>query len=130
MECNMYIRFVINEFCHESNQRLGLFLAVRYMKDDNKFLDYELEQAESIMEWFNNHLESPLDYLNAQKLRKADIFISWFKISAKKHISKVREFVVLLESKGIVVEKIRTERPGKIVYSDEYQVFAKPFEKY
>lgn len=126
----MYIRFVINEFCHESNQRLGLFHAVRYMKDDNKFLDYELELAELTMEWFNNHLESPLDYLNAQKFRKSDIFISWFKISAKEHISMVREFVVLLESKGVVVEQIRTDRPGKIVYSDDYQVFAKPYEKF
>lgn len=126
----MYIRFVINEFCPESNQRLGLFHAVRYMKDDNKFLDYELEQAKRTMDWFNNNLESPLDYLNTQKLRKADIFISWFKISAKKHISKVREFVVLLESKGVVVEQIRTDRPGKIVYSDEYQVFAKPYQKF
>ncbi|NMR25349.1 hypothetical protein HH219_07360 [Pseudoalteromonas sp. NEC-BIFX-2020_015] len=126
----MYIRFVINEFCLESNQRLGLFHAVRYMKDDNKFLDYELEQVERTMDWFNNHLESPLDYLNTQKLRKSDVFISWFKISAKKHISKVREFIVLLESKGVVVEQIRTDRPGKIVYSDEYQVFAKPYEKF
>lgn len=126
----MYIRFVINEFCHESNQRLGLFHAVRYMKDDNKFLDYELEQVEKTMKWFNHHLESPLDYLNTQKFKKSDIFISWFKTSAKEYISMVREFVVLLESKGVVVEQIKTNRPGKIVYSDAHQVFAKPYENF
>lgn len=126
----MYIRFVVDEFNEESNQRLGIFHAVKYMKDDNKFFDYELEQAEQTMEWFNKHLESPLDYLNKQKSKKSDIFISWFKMSAKEHITKVREFVFLLESKGVVVDQIRTDRPGKIVYSDEYQIFAKPFKRY
>lgn len=126
----MYIRFVVDEFNEESNQRLGIFHAIRYMKDDNEFFDYELEQAEQTMEWFNNHLESPLHYLNKQKSKKSDVFISWFKMSAKEHISKVREFVFLLENKGVVVDQIRTDKPGKIVYSDEYQIFAKPFERY
>jgi len=130
MENSVYIRFVVDEFNEESNQRLGIFHAVRYMKDDNEFFDYELEQAEQTMEWFNKHLESPLDYLNKQKSKKSDVFISWFKMSAKEHISKVREFVFLLESKGVVVDQIRTDKPGKIVYSDEYQIFAKPFERY
>jgi len=130
MENSVYIRFVVDEFNEESNQRLGIFHAVRYMKDDNEFFDYELEQAEQTMEWFNKHLESPLDYLNKQKSKKSDVFISWFKMSAKEHISKVREFVFLLESKGVVVDQIRTDKPGKIVYSDEFQIFAKPFERY
>ena len=130
MENSVYIRFVVDEFNEESNQRLGIFHAVRYMEDDNEFFDYELEQAEQTMEWFNKHLESPLDYLNKQKSKKSDVFISWFKMSAKEHISKVREFVFLLESKGVVVDQIRTDKPGKIVYSDEFQIFAKPFERY
>lgn len=126
----MYIRFVVNEICELSNQRLGIFHAIRYMKDENKFYDFELEQVEKIMGWFSLHLESPLDHLNKQKSNKSDNFISWFKISANEHISMVRDFAFLLESKGVVVEKIITNSPGKIVYSDEYQIFAKPFEKF
>ena len=126
----MYIRFVVDELNEESNQRLGIFHAVRYMKDDNEFFDYELEHAESIMGWFNKHLESPLDYLNKQKSKKSDIFISWFKMSATEHISKAREFVFLLENKGVIVEQLKTENPGKIVYSDENQIFAKPFVRF
>ena len=73
--------FVLLSMSSMKNQIKGwaFFHAVKYMKDDNKFFDYELEQAEQTMEWFNKHLESPLDYLNKQKSKKSDIFISWFK---------------------------------------------------
>ena len=76
----MYLRFVVNEFSEEANQRLGIFHAVRYMKDDGDFLPYELAQAEQTMNWFSNHLESPLDFLNKQNSKKCDVFFSWFKV--------------------------------------------------
>ena len=82
MDGGMYIRFVVDELNEESNQRLGVFHAVRYMKDDNLFYDYELEQAEKIMGWFNKFLDSPLDFLNKKKSNKSDVCISWFKVSA------------------------------------------------
>ena len=126
----MYLRFVVNEFSEEANQRLGIFHAIRYLKDDGEFLPYELAQAEQTMNWFSNNLESPLDYLNKQKSKKSDVFVSWFKVSAKLHIQKVREFAILLESKGVIVEQLKTNSPGKIVYEDDYQVFAKPFVRY
>ncbi len=126
----MYIRFVVDELNEESNQRLGIFHAVRYMKDDNKFYDYELEQIEEIMNWFSKHLESPLDHLNKKKLKRSNVFISWFKISATRHIAKVRVLASHLENKGITVYQVMTEEPGKITYSDKYQIFAKPFNKF
>ncbi|MDU0354469.1 hypothetical protein RS130_11465 [Paraglaciecola aquimarina] len=126
----MYLRFVVNEFNEESNQRLGIFHAIRYLKDDGEFLPYELAQAESVMNWFSNHLESPLDYLNKQKSKKSDVFISWFKVSARLHIQKVREFAIILEGKGVIVEQLKTDNPVEIVYEDDHQVFARPYERY
>ena len=123
----MYIRFVVDEFSEESNQRLGVFHAIRYLRDDGELFDYELNQAENIMGWFYDNLESPLDNISKQKLKKSDFLISWFKVSATEHISKVREFVTLLESKGITVNQLTTTKPGKVVYSDDFQIFAKPF---
>jgi hypothetical protein len=40
----------------------------------------------------------------------------------------MRELVALLEHKSLAVEELRTERPGYLVYEDEYQVAAMPFE--
>jgi hypothetical protein len=123
----VYIRFVVDEFSEESRQRRGVFHAIRYLIDDGELFDYELNQAENIMGWFYENLESPLDNISKQKLKKSDVLISWFKVSATEHISKVREFVTLLENKGISVNQLKTTKPGKVVYSDDFQIFAKPF---
>jgi hypothetical protein len=40
----------------------------------------------------------------------------------------VRSLCELLEHKGIAVTELRTEKPGYVVYQDEYQVVAMPFE--
>lgn len=52
-----------------------------------------------------------------------------FKASAVEHISRMRELVALLERKTIFVTELRTERPGYIVYENEHQVAAMPFER-
>lgn len=123
----MYIRFVINELDEDSSQRKGLFQAIGCMKDRDVFYNYELDYITGIMEWFDKNLESPLEHLNKKKSKNSEVYISWFIESASEHIAKIREFVFLLESKGVLVEQIRTDSPGKIVYEDKYQVFAKPF---
>ncbi|MEZ8579435.1 hypothetical protein AB6D24_06290 [Vibrio splendidus] len=83
------------------------------MKKQEVFYDYELEHIAEVMGWFDENLESPLDYLNKQKSKKSDVYISWFLESSSEHISKVREFVFLVESKGVAVDQLRTETPGK-----------------
>ena len=35
----------------------------------------------------------------------------------------------ILERNGIYVKKIRTERPGYVIYEDEWQLVAEPFRK-
>jgi len=39
----------------------------------------------------------------------------------------MRELASILEGHGISVELLQTERPGYIVYEDNYQVTAEPF---
>ena len=41
----------------------------------------------------------------------------------------MRVLVQILVAHGIVVEVLRTERPGYIVYEDAYQVAAEPFKE-
>ncbi len=126
----MYVRFVIDELDEDSNQRTGIFQAIYNLRKVDEFYDYELEQISEILQWFDDNLESPLDFLNKQRSKKSDVCISWFLESAYEHILKIREFIVLIESKGIVVEQITTDNPGKIIYSDSHQVFAKPFKRF
>lgn len=126
----MYIRFVTNEFNEASNQRLGIFHAVRYLRDDGELSSLEFSVADKLFDWFSANLESPLDFLYRQKSRKSTIYISWFKSSAIDHIAKARELSAVLENKDICVEMLTTSTPGKTVYEDEFQIFSKPFDRF
>ena len=39
----------------------------------------------------------------------------------------MHEMRCVLEENGVIVRVIKTQRPGYIVYEDEYQVVAEPF---
>jgi len=51
----------------------------------------------------------------------------WFKASAKDHIDKIREIIAVLENYDVSVRMIKTERPGYVVYEDQFQIVAVPF---
>ena len=55
--------------------------------------------------------------------------ICWFKTNSAEHIARIWEMVQILERNGIYVKKIRTDRPGYLVYEDEWQIVAEPFRK-
>ena len=55
--------------------------------------------------------------------------ICWFKTGATEHISRVYEMVHILERNGTYIQKITTDKPGYVVYEDEWQLVAEPFRK-
>ena len=125
----MYIRFVINDIDEASQKRLGIFHAIRYLRDDGKLLPYEEENMNQIMTWFSENLKKPNRLSKSTKRHSANKAITWFKDSAIECISKIREIVSILESHGINVEVIKTDKPGYIVYEDDHQVAAEPFSE-
>lgn len=48
---------------------------------------------------------------------------------AAEHIAKMYALIQVLEAHGVSVDILRTERPGYIVYEDEFQVAAEPFKE-
>jgi hypothetical protein len=40
----------------------------------------------------------------------------------------MREFGQILEAHNIYVTELKTERPGKVLYEDKYQIAAVPFQ--
>ena len=53
---------------------------------------------------------------------KLRLGICWFKTGSTEHISRIWEMVNILERNGIYVKKIRTDRPGYVIYEDEWQL--------
>jgi hypothetical protein len=125
----MYLRFVVADIDEDSERALGVFHAVRNLRDAGKLYPHDAEQHDSIRWWFDDNLEKPTRFTASKPpfYRKKSRAISWFKDSATEHLARVRELVAILETNGVPVQMLKARRVGYIVYEDEYQVVAEPF---
>jgi hypothetical protein len=123
----MYIRFVTSEIHPDSGRRLGVLNALGYLRDDGKLLPWEHDRADEIMGWFNTYLERPASFNRSARPHRVEKALSWFKDGAADHIALMREMAGILESHGVEVEAITTDRPGYITYEDDHQIAAEPF---
>jgi len=99
------------------------------LRDEGKLLPYEEAHLRTLTEWFAIHLAEPTRFTAAKPphYRKKNRAISWFKDTAHEHIGRVREIVALLETHGVSVQMLKTDRVGYVVYEDEHQIVAEPF---
>lgn len=125
----MYIRFVINRHDCDSGKRQGIFQTLADLREKGLLYKYENDLVKDIRKWFNANLEKPKSFNRSSKPHALNKAISWFKPTAKEHIEKMRELSSIIEGHGIHVHAIRTERPGYIVYEDEYQITAEPYNE-
>ncbi len=123
----MYVRFVIHRTDIDSGRRQGLFQALSDLENKGALLPYEQTAYEEIYNWFRKNLKKPRSFSRSSKPHAKKVAISWFKDTASEHIEKMYALSQILESHGVCVEIIHTERPGYIVYEDSYQVAAEPF---
>lgn len=124
-----YIRFVIHKLDEQSERRQGLFQAMGDLLDDGRLNEYERIRYKELYQWFNDNLEKPLGLARSKKVHAKNVALSWFKDSAQEHISRMRELIVILEANGIEVVTLTSEKPGYVVYEDDYQVAAEPFKE-
>src|SRR3984957_1535360 len=125
----MYLKFVAADIAEDSERALGVFHAVRYLRDAGKLYPYEEDQHDMVRWWFNEHLEKPTRFTASKPpfYRKKNKAISWFKDTAHEHLARVRELVAILEHHGISVRMMKANRVGYIVFEDEFQIVAQPF---
>jgi len=123
----MFVRFVVAERDPDSQQPMGIFQACRDLRDSNH-LDASTEVwADQIFAWFGAHLPRPRRLAESSRPNAPNRALSWFRSSATDHVLRARELASLLETCGVQVDVLRTARPGYIVYEDEWQVVAMPF---
>jgi hypothetical protein len=125
----MYLRFVVADIDEDSEEELGVFHAVRNLREEGKLYPYEEEQHDLIRHWFKENLERPTRFTASKPpfYRKKNKAISWFKDSAGEHLTHVRSLVAILQNHGISVRMLKSERVGYVVYEDEYQIVAESF---
>lgn len=125
----MYIRFVIDQLDCDSGERQGLFQTIAELQEKSILYKYEEDVVKDIRRWFSKHLDKPDSFTLSSKPHATNKAISWFKPTAKEHIEKMRQLAAIIESHGVHVHVISTDRPGYIVYEDEYQITAEPYSE-
>ena len=118
----MYVRFVIKVNDERSGRNKGLFMAMGELKDNNELFSYEKDIQKNICKWFDENLDASKVQSSESNHYTKPHAISWFKSSATEHINKMREYAQILEAHDVSVIQLNTERPGKVVYEDEYQM--------
>jgi hypothetical protein len=120
----MFVRFVVGTDAENAAWLTGVVTEARLLRDAGKLYDYESGRLEAIYDWLNEHLPCPpFD----KKLRRGEWTrdaVAWFRADAKGPIQRMWDIVAILREHGITVRIVSTERPGKVVYEDEYQVVA------
>lgn len=125
LEKQQYVRFVVGRKDEDSHVEQGIFQAVARALEWGTITGADADELRTLRQWFDQNLDKPASFGRG----KSSLGISWFKLAAADHIKQIWQMVRILERHGIYVQKIKTERPGYVVYEDEWQVVAEPFRK-
>jgi hypothetical protein len=123
----MYVRFVGDRIDQSSGRREGIFHLAGTLRDSDLLTGVDSERLAALRTWFDQNLKEPTRFARARRHHPKSVAISWFKAGAREHINRIREVQSILESYGFSVEMIKTGRPGYVVYEDDDQVTAYPF---
>jgi hypothetical protein len=125
LEKREYIRFVIGRKDADSHVEQGIFQAAALALEWRNITGSDADELNKIRAWFGDNLQKPSSF-GRDKNRFG---ICWFKTAATRHISRIWEMVHILERNGIYVKQVRTDKPGYVIYEDEWQLVAEPFRK-
>lgn len=125
----MFLRFVSGEVDAASHVSQGLFQAAYALRDAGDLEEHERLWFEEVVGWFESNLKAPkkVDLRGLPWYSKEhDRVVYWFRDTAHEHIQRMREVATMLSHHGVPNRLLRTPKPGRVVYSDKFQVAAIP----
>lgn len=123
----MYVRFVTTMQHPNTGVQMGIFQTSRLFPPVGQVADWDEKCLDELKRWFNENLEKPERFARSRRPNGHHAAVSWFKDSAHEHIAHARELAALLEAYGVPTRMLTTDRPGYIVYEDDFQIAAEPF---
>ena len=115
-----YIRFETKLKCSHVVGRAGVFRAAREFLRVRPQPEYVHEVLEESFDWFNENLKVPR--LRPRHWRAR----FWFRSESNELLTRIWPLVNVMNEEGFYFHKIRTETPGRIIYSDQFQIAAIP----
>lgn len=124
----MYLRFVSPLRSGTRGVDLGIFQCAIECRDNDENPEFIRNAVRREINWFNDYLPAPCPGAFEVKSRKRFVAagICWFKSDAQDMIRHAYTLRTLLAECGYLVTRLRTRKPGEILYADDYQVVAKP----
>ena len=112
------------------SKETGIFtLAHSELANRSLYLHEEIEVKASL-KWLESRLPTPTRFNRHRKeSKKAGSGICWIRHEAEEFVAHMWKIKSILENHDIFIEVLRTDNPGYVVYEDQYQVVALPFNK-
>ena len=130
----MYVRFVLPKKKHpDTGVEAGVFTVAYALRRKSDLPRHEGDELDELLCWFDERLDVPARFNRTKSKgyeRRATKGISWFKSTARLHVSKMQRLAVILRGQGLFVTMIKIRNPGYIVYEDDHQVVAEPFNEF
>lgn len=118
-----YIRFIVRSDHPSRTRCTGVVASLRIAGEEGRLPDYHVDYSNEIFDKLNKDLPCPPFKTSGWSLE----CVSWFKDTppAQEWISVFRDIIAILEDSDLIVGTLTTDRPGVIVYEDDFQVVAK-----
>ena len=123
----MYIRLTTTNISTTSHAELGLFQVIISLRAAGRLSDNEQRIVNETLIWFDLNLPEPQRLARSRRPHAENKAIGWFKDTATDMLQRMEEFANILREHDFQVNRYTTDRPGYIVYEDEYQIAAEPF---
>src|SRR5262245_1071514 len=121
------IRFVTDDRHPPYGHRTGIFASAHKIRPEQKLDPADHCELCELLTWFKEYLSLPARFAASRRPHGDETGISWIRAIAHDHLKKLRRMAELIQAGGIGVRELRTTRPGYILYEDDHQVVALPF---
>jgi hypothetical protein len=120
----MFVRFVAGTDSDNAFWLDGVIRVASDLSEDGELFEYEARWLNEVFEWFNENLPCPPFRKNFRSGNWTRNAKSWFHDRAGEPLRRIWDIVAVLQDHGTTVRLVVTDRPGKIVYADSYQIVA------
>lgn len=125
-----FVRFVAGNTTSLSGRHEGVLQLASKIRKAGVLPDAEYLRLANALDWLNEHLPEPSRFNRTTSkgaYRRETAGLSWFKDTATDAIERMWIIVEILKAHGHHVSMLTTDRPGYIVFEDDYQIVAEPF---
>ena len=125
----MFLRFIGSEIDEDSGTEKGVFRLAYDLRDSGLLNKNEDVRLDELLDWFKTNLPVPKKFRSANNDSSLSLSICWFKDSAREMLDMVWQLKHILENHDILVNVLKSEDIGHVIYNDDFQVLAKPNRK-